>query len=327
MDSTSLIPSAPHNPYMLLKKRPEQLIVEETFKAFLDNQKSEKTAIVYKKEVLSFLVFAIERSHISSLRDLTRNDIISYATHLSSLKLANKTIEKKLSAIASFCKFFAHDQLIDKDILYGVTRPKDENKKETADLSDKDVKNLFENMKKDKVYHVHHRALLAVGFYTGLRSAEIRNLKFENYTKHHGHTIFRCLIKGKHTHEIPLNPFVVRCLDEHIERLKVLGFDLNEEHYLFPSIKTRKNKAMAPMALWKIFRNRLKDAGIQMSKGYRYSPHSMRATFAGHLLNTVEAPLKKVQEALGHSSPTTTMKYDKRKKDHDKSPVYGIDYS
>ena len=52
----------------------------------------------------------------------------------------------------------------------------------------------------------------------------------------------------------------------------------------------------------------------------------MRATLATHLLNTVEAPLEDVQHLLGHSSPATTQHYNKRKKGHNKSPVYRIDY-
>jgi len=303
----------------------QMALLKETARAFLANL-SKTTAKCYESEVSAFLSFVTTNFPITSPRELRRNHIIFYKTQLEKNGLSNKTILKKLSAISSFCKFLAGENLVEKDIAYGIKRPRTENKKETADLSDKDVRSLFEKMKKEGAYYIHHRALLAVGFYTGLRSSEIRNLKLESYAKVDGHIILRCIIKGGKVHEIPLNPFVVRCLDEHIEKLKVLGFDLNPEHYLFPSIKTKQNKPIQAKALWEIFQNRLKDAGIELSSVRRYSPHSMRATLAGHLLNTVEAPLEHVQHALGHSSPTTTMKYNKRKTHHDKSPVYKIDY-
>lgn len=304
---------------------PELILLEETFSAFLKNL-SHKTSIAYKSEVIEFLGFVSTNYLLTSPRDLRRNHIIFYRDLLETKEFSNKTILKKLSAISSFCKFLGSENLVDKDIVYGIKRPRTENKKETADLSDKDVRKLFDGMKQDGFYYVHHKAILAVGFYTGLRSSEIRNLKLKSYAKLDGHNLLRCIIKGGKVHEIPLNPFVVRCIDDHIEKLKDLGFDLNSEHYLFPAIKTRQNKPIQAKSLWEIFQNRLIEAGIEQSTIRRYSPHSMRATLAGHLLNTVEAPLEQVQQALGHSSPTTTMKYNKRVKSHDKSPIYKIGY-
>ncbi len=318
MDEMLLLPE-------ISKTAPELLLLKETFAAFLTNL-SAKTALTYKSEVVEFLSFVTANFSLSSPSELRRNHIIFYRDSLEKRELSNKTILKKLSAISSFCKFLANDRLVEKDIVYGIKRPRTENKKETADLSDRDVRKLFDSMKTNGVYYVHHRAILAVGFYTGLRSSEIRNLKLKNYAKVDGHTVLRCLIKGAKVHEIPLNPFVVRCLDEHIEKLKNMGLALSSEHYLFPAIKTRQNKPIQAKSLCRIFQNRLKDAGIELSTLRRYSPHSMRATLAGHLLNTVEAPLEQVQQALGHSSPTTTMRYNKRKKGHDKSPVYKIEY-
>lgn len=325
MDESVSVPVSHGVVIDVLSPSTDLLLAQETFAAFLMNL-SGKTALVYRREALTFLAFAKHSFDLPSLRELRRNHIIFYREYLERNDFSNKTILKKLSAISSFCKFLATEGIVEKDIVFGVRRPRTENKKETADLADKDVRRLFDGMKKDRVYYVHHRAILAVGFYTGLRSAEIRNLKLKSYAKVDGHNVLRCIIKGGKVHEIPLNPFVVRCLDEHVEKLKALGFELTPEHYLFPAIKTRQNKPIQAKSLWEIFRNRLRDAGIELSTIRRYSPHSMRATLAGHLLNTVEAPLEQVQQALGHASPTTTMKYNKRARNHDRSPIYRIEY-
>ena len=297
----------------------------ESLIGFLKNHPRE-TQKAYKQAVVEFLTLIASNFALNSPGELKRSHIIFYKESLEKKDHANHTILKKLAAISSFCKFLAEDNLVSKDIVYGVKRPTSRNKKETADLSDKDVRKLFDGMRKDRAYYVHHCALLAVGFYTGLRSSEIRYLRIGDYGKVAGHMILRCTIKGDKYHEVPVNPFVVKCLDQHIARLEELGFDLNSEHFLFPSIKTRKNKPLHPSALWEIFKNRLRDSGIDLSGLRRYCPHSMRATLAGHLLNTVGAPLEQVQRTLGHSSPTTTMKYNKRENSHDKSPVYRIEY-
>jgi len=310
----------------LAKPNPQLGDLKPIFLSFLANL-NKSTAKSYGASIKHFSEFLAEtQSDINALSDLKRHHLIFYSTYLKEKGYANKTILKKLSAISSLCKFLANEGIIDKDVVYGVKRPKTQNKTETADLSDQDVKKIFASLDEDNFYYYSHRAILAVGFYTGLRSSEIRHLKIENFGKVDGHHVLKTLIKGGKTHEIPLNPFVVRCLEQHIERLKELKFNINGDHYLFPPLKTKENKAMRPQAIIQIFQGKLKKAGIEKSHLRRYSPHSMRATLAGHLLNTVEAPLEEVQKLLGHSSPTTTQRYNKRDKSHDKSPVYKIEY-
>ena len=300
--------------------------LEFLFKSFLANHKK-STALEYRNAAKDFFSFIVSNdSEFKSIENLTRHHLIFYRKYLEGKKASNKTILKKLSGISSLCKFLAAEGLIDKDIVYGIQRPKTHNKKETADLSDVDVKAIFNSFDLKSFYFYSHRAIFAVGLYTGLRSHEIRNLKIRNFGEVAGHRVLNLSIKGDKPHEIPLNPFVVRCILEHIDKLKELGFKVNDDHYLFPSLKTRQNKPMAAKPFSFIFQRRLKMANVEQSHLRRYSPHSMRATFAGHLLNTVEAPLEEVQKLLGHSSPTTTQKYNKRKKSHDKSPVYKIQY-
>jgi len=83
---------------------------------------------------------------------------------------------------------------------------------------------------------------------------------------------------------------------------------------------------MSGEALNYILHRDFENAGLEKSNFRRYSPHSMRATFASHLLNTVEAKLEDVQHALGHANPSTTQRYNKRTKGHDKSPVWRIEF-
>ena len=82
-----------------------------------------------------------------------------------------------MSAVSSLCKHLAHEGFIEKDLSYGLKRPRSDNRRETADFSDDEVKLLFSALDEKKRSFTSHRALLAVGFYTGLRSAEIRHLK------------------------------------------------------------------------------------------------------------------------------------------------------
>ncbi len=295
----------------------------KVFLGFLLN-KSELTAREYAPAIREFLAF--NGKDIQKPQDIRRHHLIYFKKHLEDKGQANKTILKKLSAVSSLCKHLAEEGLVEVDLSYGVTRPRDQNKFESADFSDEEVKRIFAALNPKRYNFEQYRALLAVGFYTGLRSSEIRHLKIKDLGEVRGHRVLRTLIKGGKLHELPLNQFVVFALSEHMRKLKELGFELKDEDYLFPLLKPKANRPYSRDGLRYIIKVCVKNAGIQEASFRRYSPHSMRATFAGHLLNIVGAPLEEVQRLMGHSSPVTTQKYDKRDKSHDKSPIYRIEF-
>lgn len=298
---------------------------QKTIAAFFSSFESQLTAREYMRASGEFL--GLVAGDIQNLSDLSRDHLIFYQKWLREHGKSRKTILKKLSAVSSLCKHLAHEGIVDRDLSYGLKRPPATNKKETADFSDAEVKKIFASLNPRRKCFTSHRAILAVGFYTGLRSLEIRTLKIGHIVEVKGHRVLSLTIKGNKPHEVPLNPFCYHAIEEHIKTLESLGFDTSDpDQWLFPCLSPVRNQPMSRSGLQKILNTRLKDAGIPISSARRYSPHSMRATLAGHLLNTVEAPLEQVQKTLGHASPTTTQKYNKREADHGKNPVYRIEY-
>ena len=297
---------------------------EKILASFFMNARSPLTAREYRlasEEFFRFLAGEVKRPE-----DLRRHHIVFYRKWCEGKGLSNKTILKKLSAISSLCKYLAEAGLIEKDIAFGVSRPQTQNRRETADIADADVKRIFEGLDTRSYVYASHRAILAVGFFTGLRSAEIRGLKLKSLGQVQGIRVLNLTVKGDKPHEIPLHPFVIKALEEHLDYLKARGFELHGEHVLFPSLKTKEDRPMSAEALTYILNKAIKRAGIEKSSFRRYSPHSMRATFAGHLLNSADARLEDVQAAMGHANPSTTQRYNKRSKGHEKSPVWKIDF-
>lgn len=299
--------------------------LEKTLAAFFCSQGSELTSREYLRAGREFLGLSFQ--DIQSISELSRDHLIFYQKWLKQRGQAQKTILKKMSAVSSLCKHLAHEGFIAKDLSYGLKRPRSDNRRETADFSDDEVRKLFAALDPKRKSFTSHRALLAVGFYTGLRSAEIRHLKVYNLSEIKGHRVLSLRIKGDKPHEVPLNPFAYCCISEHIERLSMLGFDIQDpDQWLFPSLSPIRNSPISSTALEKILKVLINKSGIPCAGVRRYSPHSMRATLAGHLLNVVEAPLDQVQITLGHASPATTIKYNKREANHDKNPLYRIEY-
>lgn len=298
---------------------------QKTLAAFFLSFESKLTAQEYIGATKEFL--SLVAHDLDSLSDLRRDHLIFYASWLRERGQSRKTILKKMSAVSSLCKHLAFEGIVDRDLSYGLKRPQATNKMETADFTDEEVRKIFASLKPGKKSYTSHRAILAVGFYTGLRSQEIRTLKIGSLSEIQGHRVLSVTLKGNKPHEIPLNPFCYHAVSEHILFLADLGLDTKDQNQLlFPSLSPLRNKPMSRAGLQKILSLRLKGAGIVLSSARRYSPHSMRASLAGHLLNEKEVPLEEVQRLLGHSSPTTTQRYNKRKKSHERSPVYKIDY-
>ncbi|HYX38327.1 MAG TPA: tyrosine-type recombinase/integrase [Oligoflexus sp.] len=291
--------------------------------SFFLNLGSTLTAREYQRTAREF--FTLLQVEVNGPAELRRHHIIAYRRWLEGRGLANKTIQKKLSAIASLCKFLAEAGLVERDITFGVQRPRTENRRETADFSDENVRKILVALNPKSYSPALHRAVLAVGFFTGLRSAEIRGLRLKNLGMVNGIRVLNLQIKGGRRHEIPLHPFVISAIDQHIETMRRRGFKLDDpEHVLLPS--RGNNQPLMAEALSYILKSAMERAGIRQDDFRRHSPHSMRASFAGHLLNTVEARLEDVQAAMGHANPATTQRYNKRKKGHERSPVFRIEF-
>ncbi len=301
----------------------EHFKIMESFFTNKSNPSTQKEYRYALKEMFYYLG-SQEVPHPSHLK---RHHVISYKRSLEDRGLAAKTILKKLSAVSSFCKFLAQEGLMEKDITYGIDRPKDRNKTETSDLKDEDVRKIFSAMD-CKSYNYHtYRAILAVGFYAGFRVREICNLRIGNLGTVNGVRIFRTKIKGGEEHEVMMHPFIIECLDGHLKKLGEMGVDISDpQHILFPSPKTKANRPMSTEGLSYIFRRCFEQAGIKKDDFRRYSTHSMRTTFASHLLDDRRIPLQEVQKVMGHKNPITTQKYNKRALDHSKSPVLQISY-
>ena len=295
--------------------------------AFFNSFESTLTKREYTAASREFL--SLVSKHIGELSELSRDHVISYQAWLRSKGRSRNTINKKISAISSLCKHLAFEGICDKDLTYGVKRPPATNKRETADFTNDEIKRIFATLNPRLKFYTSHRAILAVGFYTGLRSREIRTLKIKNIGEVAGHRVLNLVIKGGKPLEVPLTPFAYNALAEHLrflaEKYKIDTED--KEQWVFPSLgPTFKNEPITASGLRAILNTKLKQAGIPISSIRRYSPHSMRASIAGHLLNDQEVPLEQVQKLLGHSSPATTQRYNKRITAHDKSPVYKIEY-
>ena len=155
--------------------------------------------------------------------------------------------------------------------------------------------------KKIEIYHWRDRALLEMLYATGCRASELSNLRLrdlhldERYCKCHG--------KGNKQRMAPIGDAAVEAVTSYLkqQRPRLAAMNMAEADWLFLS---RGGRRMRREAIWELVKKYALIAGISTS----ISPHTMRHSFATHLL-AGGADLRQVQEMLGHASIATTQIY------------------
>lgn len=316
---------------MVLFNDSSQALIQRMISFILNKEtRSPLTAKTYLKAINGFISFLNDRQ-VHHPNELSSDHVVAYVSFLQQKnKYSVNSIRKIISAISSWSKWMSIKGFVKEDICYGVERPKEAVSSDGGKSISKkgyftktEIKNIFSSLEPTDHYY---RAILALGFYSGLRSKEIRNIKLQDIVTKDGHDIIQTRIKGNKYHEVPVSPFLKRSIKEHIEHLQQQGRASSPESFLFPSIKRKKDQAISYEGLNYILQKAVKKTDIDVSKKGSISPHSMRSSLATHLLNDQDVPLERVQKLLGHSDAKTTQIYDRSKTNHDKSAVYKIDF-
>ena len=266
---------------------------------------SEETIKNYKYDLKQFNTY-IKENNITDINKIKTKDIENYLKHLRNLN--SKTISRKITSINNFFIFLLKEKRIDHNPCEFIDRPK-LNKTLPDTLSEKEVESLL-NIPLNTIYDYRNKAMLEILYGCGLRISELVNLTtrdvdFEN-------AIIRCIGKGSKERITPINDYVIYYLKEYLER-RTLLIKKETTDYLFLN---NHGKKMTRQGFFKNLQKILKEKGIT-----KYiSPHTLRHSFATHLLNG-GADLRSVQILLGHSDISTTKIYthisnEKVKKDY-----------
>lgn len=297
---------------------------------FFQNFESFHTRKCYERDIQLFFDFLkINHIKLSSIKDIKKVHIIAYKNFLQEKQQAPKTICRKLSSLSSYFDFLVEKDIVEINCCQGVKRPRQIVVNETKDLSDKSVQKLFDALFDDEETPsvFLHRAVIFLLFSTGVRKAELINLKVNDYQQASDSTY--CLkIKakgGKYLIKV-LHPSAKMVLDQYLHFLCESGDIISGDEYLLRPTKNPKdpknlNKPINPKSIDYILRKYCQKAGIFE----RISPHSARATYIGSALeNGVE--LWRVSLDVGHESVRTTEIYNKRRSNIKNSPVHSLGF-
>ncbi len=296
---------------------------------FFHNFESPHTRKSYQLDIQQFFEFLKENfQSLKNFSQIERAHVVSYRNFMNDGELSPKTINRKLASLSSFCDFLVEKSLLNFNPCSSIKRPKHEVKNPTNDLSDEDIKKLFSIIQELKNEHLLHKAVIYLLFTTGIRKAELIQLRLKDYKKTpEGISVVEIKAKGGKFLTKVIHPDTAAIMDDYIAFIRSRDKeDYSTEDWIFrpsrnPLEKGSLNKPLNPKSVDYIIKTWCKKAGIF----HRISPHSARASYIGSALDN-GVDLYKVSRDVGHASVKTTEEYNKRKKRISDSPVWDLGF-
>ena len=226
---------------------------------------------------------------------------ITIRGYLGWLHKKNKktTIARKLSAVRSFFKFLVKRGVIDDSPADSILTPK-QDKTIPEYLPVDEMFRLLDSIQTGSILDLRNRAIFETLYSCGIRVAELVGMDVRNVDFSGG--VIRVLGKGRKERIVPIGQKALAAIKIYREQAKkVWGITADHNGPLF----LNKNKGrLSARSVARILDNLVKACGLLKP----VSPHTMRHTFATHMLDA-GADLRIVQELLGHKSLSTTQKY------------------
>jgi len=269
----------------------DDLINEFCTYLLIDKNYSKNTIDSYRNDLIMFDKFV--NKNINSIND---NDIKDYLKYLKDNKHNERSIARNTSTLRSFYKFLIISKYVKNNPMDNITSIK--LSKKLPDVLTIDEINRILDIKITDNYSIRNKAMLELIYASGLRVSELVNLK--TYDVDTTDNIVRTMGKGSKERIIPIGEYATNALNSYLSiRDTFIKREIND--YLFLN---NHGKKMTRQGFFKIIKKLARDNNIKKD----ISPHTLRHSFATHMLNN-GADLRTIQELLGHSDISTTQIY------------------
>ena len=250
----------------------------------IERQLSINTIDSYKRDLEDFYKF------------ITKEDAIKYLEYLNK-KINARSINRHIVSIKNYFKFLEKNNSIKYNPFEEITGLKTP-KKLPKVLSEDDINKLLDINLND-AFSYRNKAMLELMYSSGLRVSELLNLEVNNID--FNMNLVRVFGKGSKERIVPIDDIATAYLNKYIEVYRNTLLKNKESDILF--LNSRGDK-LTRQGFFKILKTIAKEKGIKKE----LSPHTLRHSFATHLLNH-GADLRSIQTMLGHENIETTQIY------------------
>lgn len=255
---------------------------------------SPKTKQTYQYALENLIKYFEEEYDLEpDVEQIELDDIRPFLGWLQDQGYDRNSIRLKSSAIRSFFKFLYINEYISSNPAVNLSTPK---KKKTLPnfLTEKEFQNLISQFDENNDEQLRNKTLIQLIYSTGLRISEALNLKVSDIN--FDYELISVIGKGNKPRIVPFGKNAKQCLEKTISKFKLIS-----NSFLF---QNSEGKQLSYNEAYRIINNAMK--GYTQTK--QKSPHTLRHTFATHLINN-GADIRSVGEMLGHSSLSSTQIY------------------
>ncbi|OGO49481.1 MAG: site-specific tyrosine recombinase XerD [Chloroflexi bacterium RBG_16_68_14] len=283
------------------------------FLQFMSSEKgaSENTIAAYRNDLTQFQTFLSTlnlNGNPTDWRRVSTDAVVSYVLDLKQRRYAEASVARKVAAVKSFFQFLQAEGTIQRNPTESLESPR-VGKTLPKPLSVQEVDELLEQPAKRRTPEaLRDRAMLELLYATGLRVTELVSLNLDSISMDPHHPSARCLGKGAKERSIPIHEQALRALVAYLNEGRGRLVKNKKERALFVN---RRGERLTRQGFWLILKQYARQAGLQGT----VTPHSLRHSFATHMLRG-GAPLRNVQELLGHANISTTQVYTQITDEH-----------
>jgi integrase/recombinase XerD len=273
------------------------------FLAYLEYERglSRNTLEAYRSDLLQLGDY-LQRAGVDVL-DARHEHLAGFLSELAAgaaerRPVAPATLQRKAACLRSFYRHLRRENVIDHDPTAELRAPRKSQKLPQV-LTRDEVAQLLGAPKGTEPPALRDRALLELMYACGLRASEAIDLEVGDVDLRHG--VLRARGKGSKERLVPVGREAIGAVRTYLQRGRPELVGLREERRLFVN---RRGGGLTRQGLYKIVQRHARSAGL----ADKMSPHTLRHTFATHLL-AGGCDLRAVQEMLGHADIATTQIY------------------
>ena len=278
--------------------------MEEYAEAFIESLRNKSssphTVLNYQIDLKHFSEFLTQKN--ATLESVDHVFIRDFLNHLYAERgLSKSSVSRKLACLRTFFRFMVREGRLKTNPAVLISSPRLP-KKLPSCLAEGEAAAIMEMPQGNSLKVLRDRAILELLYASGLRVSELIGLNESHLDM--DHETVRVLGKGKKERIVPFGSYAARALLEYIDEKharRLTEPDDDGAVPVFVSLRARRLSARDVQRL--VARLRLSLAATR-----RITPHTLRHTFATHLLER-GADLRSIQELLGHESLSTTQKY------------------
>jgi integrase/recombinase XerD len=271
---------------------------------------STNTVKAYRRDLHRYAAYLADRGIDDAVRVETATVSafvahVSGSTHDDGKPYRATSVVRTLSGVRSFHRFLLREGDAASDPTEGVVRPRLP-RSLPRPLSIDDVERLLAAPKPTDPKGLRDRAVLETMYGAGLRVSELVGLDVDDVDLEDGSV--RVLGKGGKERDVPLGRYAREAIEAYLSRARPAAATARTRSALFLNVRGGR---LSRQACWNAIREHARVAGIDK----RVTPHSLRHSFATHLLDG-GADVRVVQELLGHASIATTQVYTLVTREH-----------